>query len=486
MVFLFCCYLALIASSAFAEAGVPKVLRFTPDPGNPVNSSLTDLYIAFDRPIMENAEGSFFVVKMSAADTSVKNTVVFSASVRSPSVWVGGHRATRFGATANLVMPIDTLQAGSNYCIFVNPAAFLSSPDAQPWPGVVTNDWCFPVTEHGTPLYPSVIPTSPSSVTRRVAVPLVQKLRNTEFSVNATITHLASYYNRFFASVTGLQAHNWLKQQYQAEADKFPDRYVEITSFTHAWAMPSLIVRIPFKRALPSSSSSSSFSSSAAHNPTKEVIVLGAHLDSINRQNWTQNLVAGRAPGANDDGSGIAVLFEIFKLILQAPELEDLSNGRDIEIHSYSAEEEGLYGSADVAAEYQRRQVRVAAMLMLDQCGFVRNPSMPVVGVFTDNTDPGVTSLLKQLITQYSTLPYVVSNENNRADSDFHSFHDNGYKVGYIAEGPVDDIVYGNSKHTAFDLPTTVNLTHVTQIGGVALAFALEMVLTNNTAVPDY
>ena len=121
-------------------------------------------------------------------------------------------------------------------------------------------------------------------------------------------------------------------------------------------------------------------------------------------------------------------------------------------------------------------------MLMLDQCGYVADPEHPVIGVFTDNTDVAVTSLLKQLVTTYSSTPFVVSNEvvngERMADSDFHSFHTNGYRVGYIAEGPVDDIVYGNSKHTAFDLPAGVNNSHAVQIGGAATAFVLEMVLT--------
>eukprot|EP00658_Telonema_sp_P-2_P014832 TRINITY_DN15666_c0_g1_i4.p1 TRINITY_DN15666_c0_g1~~TRINITY_DN15666_c0_g1_i4.p1 ORF type:complete len:230 (-),score=32.61 TRINITY_DN15666_c0_g1_i4:325-1014(-) len=227
--------------------------------------------------------------------------------------------------------------------------------------------------------------------------------------------------------------------------------------------MPSLIVRL------------------GPEQPDQEVVILGAHLDTINRQNWTQNLDTGRAPGANDDGTGIAVQLEIFKTLLSSnntiSKLKNDKQQRVIEIHAYSGEEEGLYGSADVAAEYQRLGTKVAGMLMLDQCGYVRDPEHPVIGVYTDNTDVTVTSLLTRLIEMYSRTPAVVSNEDHRADSDFHSFHNNGYRVGYIAEGPVDDIVYGNNKHTAFDMPSGVNVSHAMEIGGVALAFLLEMTL---------
>eukprot|EP00656_Telonema_subtile_P025114 TRINITY_DN27230_c0_g1_i2.p1 TRINITY_DN27230_c0_g1~~TRINITY_DN27230_c0_g1_i2.p1 ORF type:complete len:354 (+),score=85.89 TRINITY_DN27230_c0_g1_i2:114-1175(+) len=345
------------------------------------------------------------------------------------------------------------------YCVLLSPGAFLSSPEGMPSPAITSEDWCFTATLTGPPQYNSDIPDTPSDLHASTITPMVDALHATTASIEATVQYLSGFYNRFFASSTGLQAHQWLSQQYQTMAKASGN--VTIRSFEHKWMMPSLIVRIE-------------------GNPTGvhhgEVIILGAHLDSINRQNWTQNLQAGRAPGANDDGTGIAVCMEIFKLLLQH-NIPNGLNGRAIEIHAYSGEEEGLYGSADIAAEYQRESVKVAGMLMLDQCGYVRDPQHPVIGVFTDNTDVGLTALLTGLIGKYSSTPAVTSNEDHRADSDFHSFHNNGYRVGYIAEGPVDDIVYGNSKHTAFDLPETVNASHAVEIGGVALSFLLELAM---------
>jgi len=412
---------------------------------------------------MDSEEGSFAITQGS--------TSIFNASTRGRNAWIGrgdGHKV-HYGAVANLVLPVGTLRAGLRYCVVASAGCLRSSPFGVPWKGLGGEDWCFEATEAGPPKYDSVIPTRTSPALYSHIEPIVQALHTTEKSIQETYTFLSTFYNRFFASQSGLASHKWLAAEYEAVAARHPELRVEITSFQHQWVMPSLIVRIPTARADSSTAMSD------------EVVILGAHLDSINRQNWTMNLQSGRAPGANDDGTGIAVVLEIYKLLLEhLPQLP--TNGRTIELHAYSAEEEGMYGSADIAAEYQRRGVKVAAMLMLDQCGYVADPEHPVIGVFTDNTDVAVTSLLKQLVTTYSSTPFVVSNEvvngERMADSDFHSFHTNGYRVGYIAEGPVDDIVYGNSKHTAFDLPAGVNNSHAVQIGGAATAFVLEMVLT--------
>jgi len=453
--------LLLLASSSSAHdaSAAPSFLRFTPDPNTAVAASTVDLFIAFDRPIMETFSGSFSV-------TTSQGQVALNASIRSPNVWVGTPHATHFGATVNLVLPSNTLRVGTRYCVLLSPGAFESSPEGVPGPGLSDGDWCFNVTAKGPVLYKSSIPHDVTQSLKPVITPLLNELHASTAALESTVETLSQFYNRFFASKTGLQSHQWLSQQYQAVAAKYPKQSIRISSFKHRWMMPTLIVRLE----------------SAAADASSEVTILGAHLDSINRQNWTQNLKAGRAPGANDDGTGIAVCFEIFKILLEH-DMMSLSAGRAIEIHAYSGEEEGLYGSADVAAEYQRQGVRVAAMLMLDQCGYVREPAHAAIGVFTDNTDAAVTQLLVKLIQAYSDELFVMSDENHRADSDFHSFHNNGFRAGYIAEGPVDDIVYGNSKHTAFDLPSGVNSTHAVQIGGVALSFLLELTLEHPQSV---
>lgn len=77
---------------------------------------------------------------------------------------------------------------------------------------------------------------------------MVATLHQQKLQINETVYKLASYYNRFFQSATGLASQQWLYQQYQIAAADFPNIQVTIKSFKHKWMMPSLIVRIETKK----------------------------------------------------------------------------------------------------------------------------------------------------------------------------------------------------------------------------------------------
>src|SRR5204863_2474512 len=94
-----------------------------------------------------------------------------------------------------------------------------------------------------------------------------------------------------------------------------------------------------------------------------EVVVLGGHLDSINARGGNRT---ARAPGADDDASGIATLTETLRVLLAS----NYRPERTIEFMAYAAEEVGLRGSQDIARAYQRDGVRVVGALQLDMTNF--------------------------------------------------------------------------------------------------------------------
>ena len=94
---------------------------------------------------------------------------------------------------------------------------------------------------------------------------------------------------------------------------------------------------------------------------------------------------------------------------------------------------------------------------------------------FSLNTDPVLNSFTLKVLSAYTSLPTVQSDEAGRADSDFHSWTNCGYHASYFAEGPVDDIVYGNDKHTPWDRFEGVSISHVQQIAQGAMGFILEL-----------
>lgn len=67
-----------------------------------------------------------------------------------------------------------------------------------------------------------------------------------------------------------------------------------------------------------------------------EIVIIGGHLDSINQSNPTN----GRSPGADDNASGIAVLSEVLRAIVD----NDYKPQRTIQIMGFAAEEVGLRG----------------------------------------------------------------------------------------------------------------------------------------------
>ena len=124
-------------------------------------------------------------------------------------------------------------------------------------------------------------------------------------------------------------------------------------------------------------------------NPALPVVVLGAHLDSINQQG--EDL----APGQDDDASGIAALTEAYRVLLA----RNLHPNRTIEIFGYAAEELGLLGSRVIAESYQSSGAQVRAVLQLDMVAWPGDAK--AVTFITDNVDPALTQWTEQLYGLY-------------------------------------------------------------------------------------
>lgn len=136
------------------------------------------------------------------------------------------------------------------------------------------------------------------------------------------------------------------------------------------------------------------------------VMILGAHLDSVNWRNpWF-----GRSPGADDDGSGIlrsfhrrliigtVTLLEIVRLLFH----NYIPLSHPIEFHFYSGEEAGLKGSQAISELYQAQQRPVVGMLQLDMTGYFDEELGRKMGIVGDFTDPDLTSILRLVVDEYT------------------------------------------------------------------------------------
>ena len=103
-------------------------------------------------------------------------------------------------------------------------------------------------------------------------------------NIEAWLTQFSSFYNRYYKSEYGLEAADWLFAQVDALRETASSKVnVTVRKFTHSFAQYSTIARIE----------------PANFTPSSDVVILSAHMDSINQN----SPINGKAPGADDDGS---------------------------------------------------------------------------------------------------------------------------------------------------------------------------------------
>lgn len=159
--------------------------------------------------------------------------------------------------------------------------------------------------------------------------------------MQSSLSTLTSYNNRYYTSSTGVEASTWIYNQLVSIANGKSG--ITISQFSHSWAQKSIIAK--FNGA----------------STTAPALILGGHIDSINLNSPS----TGRAPGADDNGTGTVTLIEVFRALVAA----GFSPTRPVEFHFYSAEEVGLLGSQAVAASYKSASKAVYAMMNLDMTG---------------------------------------------------------------------------------------------------------------------
>jgi leucyl aminopeptidase len=177
--------------------------------------------------------------------------------------------------------------------------------------------------------------------------------------MNNYLTNLTAFNNRYYKASTGLQASVWIQNTLKSIAGSRSD--ITVTAFNHSWVQTSTIAK---------------FAGTATTAPTT---ILGAHMDSIN----LSSPLNGRAPGADDDGTGVVNLIEIFKTLVKT----GYKPASPLEFHFYSGEEAGLLGSQAIAQSYSTKGASVKAMLELDMTGYFKPGTKEAITFMTDNTD---------------------------------------------------------------------------------------------------
>ena len=250
-----------------------------------------------------------------------------------------------------------------------------------------------------------------------------------EAAIRTSIAQLEAFHNRYYASPTGAEAASWIRDQWLALAVGRDDVHVELfTDCNDCGGQPSVILTID-----------------GATLPDENV-VLGAHLDSVN---WASGDPAtARAPGADDDASGVATLTEILRIAIAS----GYRHARTVRFMAYAAEEVGLNGSQAIAASYQADGAQVVGALQLDMTNY-HEPGQVDIEIIADFTDAGLNAFVAALFDEYLALLGLTrgSSDCGYGCSDHAAWQAAGYPSSFAFEGGGLAHSFG-SIHTANDL----------------------------------
>ncbi len=264
--------------------------------------------------------------------------------------------------------------------------------------------------------------------------------------ITTTVKALAAYKNRYYQSEYGVQAANWIADQFRALGANRNDVKVEL--FQHSFKQPSVIATI------------------AGTGPHKdEIVVVGGHEDSINVSAYI-NANEASAPGADDNATGIATVLEVYRVILQSGFKPD----RTISFMTYAGEEKGLLGSQDIANKYKKDGKQVVSAVQFDMTGF--NGSQDQVVFMTDYTNPELTQFTQKLMDTYVKSRWT-TDQCGYACSDHASWNRAGYPSVMPFEAKMDE--YNENIHSPKDLFEILDFTHSMHFTKLALSFVAEL-----------
>lgn len=196
-------------------------------------------------------------------------------------------------------------------------------------------------------------------------------------NIRATIAYLSSHVNRYYSSPTGASSAQWIRDTWAALGNGRSDVHAELfTGCTNCSTQPSVILTVD-----------------GAELPG-EVVVVGAHLDSILSGGGSSPTQV--APGADDDASGIATITEVIRVALAS----GWKPKRTVKFMGYAAEEVGLRGSNAIAARFASDGINVVGVLQLDMTNYRSGVAFDLKFI-TDYGNPPLLAFSQSLFDAY-------------------------------------------------------------------------------------
>lgn len=264
--------------------------------------------------------------------------------------------------------------------------------------------------------------------------------------IKQTIEQLSNFNNRYYQSQTGVDAAKWIKNQWQMLSKHRSDVTVEL--YEHrSWDQPSVIMTV--------------------QGQSDDIVVVGGHLDSI-AGFWGRS--SARAPGADDNASGIATITEVIRVLMNS----NFKPVKTLKFMGYAAEEVGLRGSKEIAQSMRAQGANVIGALQLDMTNFKGTEDLDIV-MMTDFTNEEQNAFVGTLIDTY--LPDVSWGYDRcgYACSDHASWHNEGFPASMPFESRMRES--NRNIHTSRDTldQSRGSTSHASKFARMALAFVLEL-----------
>ncbi|KAL8850889.1 MAG: hypothetical protein Q9221_004202 [Calogaya cf. arnoldii] len=246
---------------------------------------------------------------------------------------------------------------------------------------------------------------------------------------------LTDFYNRYYKSTTGTQSSTYLFNTLKSLSA--PNPRIVVSQFTHSYAQPSIIVRIP--------------------GTSPNLIIVSAHFDS------TGGSSTARGPGAVDNASGCVVLMETLRVLASTK----YAPRNTFEFHFYSGEEAGLLGSGEIFRSYKSSSKPILAVVNTDMAGY--SPSGKISS-YNDYSDVGLLAYVRRVIIAY--LGSYTTDTCGYGCSDHASAYSNGFPAAYVCDEP--DRTSTPYIHSPNDAYSTVSFATVLKHAKFTMAFLIE------------
>jgi leucyl aminopeptidase len=261
----------------------------------------------------------------------------------------------------------------------------------------------------------------------------------------SNILWFSSYQTRFYLSESGIKAMQDLKLKWAQLVGHLSFATVELVQHKD-FKQPSVILTLK--------------------GSTNDVIVVGGHGDSINKDDNEINAIS---PGADDNASGISVITEVIQILAQ----NEFRPKNTIKFMAYAAEEVGLLGSMEISGLYKDQAVNVLGVIQFDGTNFRGSKDLAMV-LIKDHTNQEQNKFLGSLIDTYLRVPWRYDT-CGYACSDSYSWTYRGFPASFPVEARIKQ--ENSHIHSAQDTLDVSNnsVAHSVNFAKLGIAYVVEL-----------